>query len=197
MQPNLMEFLEPEAASLFLLKACAPRRSDATWACFREASNAFFSNHPLVCSPMIERRIVFNQRFEWIAAAIMVGNSLLVGIEAEFTLNNLNAAPQRQQGVRNNLQDLARPTCFQSLSTEEQYWLIRIFDVIFNVCFTVELGLRLAAWSLVGLVFRLSRLKSIDRCPNGASPRRIRNSLSRATILLCTLALENIWNSYE
>eukprot|EP00434_Breviolum_minutum_P020171 symbB.v1.2.017787.t1/scaffold1394.1/size200789/10 len=67
---------------------------------------------------MIERRIVFNQRFEWIAAAIMVGNSLLVGIEAEFTLNNLNA---------------------------EQYWLIRIFDVIFNVCFTVELGLRLAA----------------------------------------------------
>ena len=40
----------------------------------------------------------------------------------------------------------------QSLSTEEQYWLIRIFDVIFNVCFTVELGLRLAAWSLV---FRL------------------------------------------
>jgi len=64
------------------------------------------------------RRIVFNQRFEWIAAAIMVGNSLLVGIEAEFTLNNLNA---------------------------EQYWLIRIFDVIFNVCFTVELGLRLAA----------------------------------------------------
>eukprot|EP00913_Durusdinium_trenchii_P013904 g13053.t1 len=64
------------------------------------------------------RKIVFNQRFEWVAAAIMVGNSLLVGIEAEYTLNNLNGEP---------------------------YWLIRIFDIVFNVCFAIELGLRLAA----------------------------------------------------
>ena len=27
------------------------------------------------------------------AAAVLLGNSLLVGIEAEFTLNNLNAVP--------------------------------------------------------------------------------------------------------
>ena len=39
------------------------------------------------------RRIVFNQRFEWIAAAVLLGNSMLVGIEAEFTLNNLNSVP--------------------------------------------------------------------------------------------------------
>ena len=39
------------------------------------------------------RRIVFNQRFEWIAAAVVLGNSMLVGIEAEFTLNNLNSVP--------------------------------------------------------------------------------------------------------
>jgi len=64
------------------------------------------------------RRIVFNQRFEWIAAAVLLGNSMLVGIEAEFTLNNLNSEP---------------------------YWLIRLFDIIFSVCFTIELFLRLAA----------------------------------------------------
>lgn len=64
------------------------------------------------------RKIVFNQRFEWVAAAVLLGNSMLVGIEAEFTLNNLNSEP---------------------------YWLIRLFDIIFSVCFTIELFLRLAA----------------------------------------------------
>lgn len=44
-------------------------------------------------SLVASRKIVFSQRFEWIAAAIMLGNSLLVGIEAEFTLNNLSAVP--------------------------------------------------------------------------------------------------------
>eukprot|EP00438_Fugacium_kawagutii_P003482 Skav218363 [mRNA] locus=scaffold2066:78289:86036:+ [translate_table: standard] len=70
---------------------------------------------------LASRKIVFSQRFEWIAAAIMLGNSLLVGIEAEFTLNNLSS---------------------------EQSWVIRMFDIAFNVCFTIELGLRLSATQL-------------------------------------------------
>lgn len=77
---------------------------------------------------------MFSQRFEWIAAAIVVGNSLLVGIDAEYTLNNLNAASW---------------CCAASLKiTKEQFWLLRLFDIFFVVCFTVELGLRVAVREL-------------------------------------------------
>ena len=90
------------------------------------------------------RKIVFSQRFEWIAAAIVVGNSLLVGIDAEYTLNNLNAASWLTQtsGVRSF--GCLAPLCH----TKEQFWLLRLFDIFFVVCFTVELGLRVAVREL-------------------------------------------------
>ena len=55
------------------------------------------------------RRIVFNQRFEWIAAAVLLGNSMLVGIEAEFTLNNLNSVPRSKLILFIHLRQLLKP----------------------------------------------------------------------------------------
>ncbi|CAJ1358634.1 unnamed protein product [Effrenium voratum] len=64
------------------------------------------------------RKVVFSQRFEWVAACILVGNSLLVGIETEWTLQNLNQDPHAA---------------------------LRVLDIFFNICFSVELLLRVAA----------------------------------------------------
>ena len=197
---------------LSLVQARYQRRWNATWACFCKAGEGRWSfwsremrNFNLSTTLLDRRRIVFNQRFEWIAAAVLLGNSMLVGIEAEFTLNNLNSVPHLKfillmllkpkvldscwydlmsMSVWEGDESLRRRTLPDALLTkvnqcspfslqwtdgkrqsvdnmffqqnicgpnahlfEEPYWLIRLFDIIFSVCFTIELFLRLAAWS--------------------------------------------------
>jgi len=64
------------------------------------------------------RKVVFDHRFEWLVAAIVLANSLLVGIEAQWGLENLN---------------------------EDPHVLLRVFDICCNVCFAAELALRITA----------------------------------------------------
>ncbi|CAE7259152.1 Scn11a, partial [Symbiodinium microadriaticum] len=66
----------------------------------------------------LARKVVFDHRFEWLVSFIVVFNSLLVGIEAQWGLENLNKDP---------------------------HMLLRVLDICCNVCFALELALRVTA----------------------------------------------------
>ncbi|CAE6958224.1 NaCP60E [Symbiodinium sp. CCMP2592] len=66
----------------------------------------------------LARTVVFDHRFEWLVSFIVVFNSLLVGIEAQWGLENLNKDP---------------------------HMLLRVLDICCNVCFALELALRVTA----------------------------------------------------
>ena len=83
-----------------------------------------------------------------------------------------------------------KQTGIECRALQEPYWLIRIFDIVFNVCFAIELGLRLAVLSLV---FLLQQIENSTRLLNISQRilipvRQIKNSLFRSTTLHCNLA---------
>jgi len=67
---------------------------------------------------VLARKIVFHPRFEWIVSGILVVCAIVVGIETSWWMGNIDS---------------------------DELVAFRVLDILFNVCFIIELSLRFAA----------------------------------------------------